>query len=34
MAPTDSANDQNTIRRVLLGYIRTLSIKIRIKEKT
>ena len=32
--PIDSANDENTMRRVILGYIYTLTIKIPIKEKT
>ena len=34
MTPVDSTNDQNPVRRVVEGYIYTLTIKIRIKEKT
>ena len=34
MTPIDSTNDQNTVRRVIYGYSYTLTIKIRIKEKT
>ena len=34
MTPIDSTNDQNTMRRVIYGYIYTLRIKIPIKEKT
>ena len=34
MTTTDSTNYQNTMRRVIYGYIYTLTIKIHIKEKT
>ena len=31
MAPIDSNNNQNTVRRVIWGYIYTLNINIRIE---
>ena len=34
MIPIDSTNDQNTMRRVIEGYIYTLTTKISIKEKS
>ena len=34
MTTIDSTNDQNTMCRVIYGYIYTLRIKIRITEKT
>ena len=34
MTPIDSTNDQNTVRRVIYGFMYTLMTKIRIKEKT
>ena len=33
MIPIDSTNDQNTMHRVIKGYIYTLTINICIKEK-
>ena len=33
MIPIDSTNDQNAMRRVISGYMHTLTVKIRIKEK-
>ena len=32
MAPFEFTNDQNTIRRFILGYINILKIKIYLKE--
>ena len=34
MTAIDSTNDQNTMRRVIQGYIYTSTIKICIKENT
>ena len=34
MTPIDSTNYQNTVRRVIYDYSYTLTMKIRIKEKT
>ena len=34
MTPIHSTKDQNTLRRIIQGYIYTLAIKIHIKEKT
>ena len=33
MAPIDSTNDQNAMRKITYSYIYTLTIKIRIIEK-
>ena len=33
MTPIDSTNDQNTVRRVILDYMHTLTIKLHINEK-
>ena len=34
MTPIDSTNDQNTMRKIIYGYIHILTIKVRIKDKT
>ena len=34
MTPINSINDQNTMRRVIYGFMYTLMTKTRIKEKT
>ena len=33
MTPIDSTNDQNTVRRAILDYMHTLTIKLHINEK-
>ena len=34
MTPVDFTNDQNTMRGVIVGYIYTLNINIRIDDNT